>query len=135
MRHKETGKRFTREDHLKRFKEVFGEEPPFDIKYMTAQQFSEFAQAHKEHVFRYMNEHVRQNVGRTGQLTMRRAACCHMVQIKNIKFSFLDAKYDIEAIDIQPVVNVVQPDYENVLQTIQKLHPDYRDIRIISYTK
>ena len=58
-----------------------------------------------------------------------------MVQIKNIKFSFLDAKYDIEAIDIQPVVNVVQPDYENVLQAIRKLHPDYRDIRIISYTK
>ena len=63
MRHKETSKRFTREDHLKRFKEVFGEEPPFDIKYMTVLQFSEFAQAHKGHVFRYMNEHVRQNVG------------------------------------------------------------------------
>ena len=32
MRHKETGKRFTREDHLKRFKEVFGEEFPSDPK-------------------------------------------------------------------------------------------------------
>lgn len=73
MRHKETGKRFTREDHLKRFKEVFGEEPPFDIKYMTVQQFSEFAQAHKEHVFRYMNEHVRQNVG--GDRSINNAAC------------------------------------------------------------
>ena len=73
MRHKETGKRLTRENHLKRFKEVFGEEPPFDIKYMTVQQFSEFAQAHKEHVFRYMNEHVRQNVG--GDRAINNAAC------------------------------------------------------------
>jgi len=53
-----------------------------------------------------------------------------MPVVKNIEFSFKDVK-----IETCPKVDVKLVNYDNVLKAIQELHPEYRDIRIISFKK
>lgn len=55
--------------------------------------------------------------------------------LKNIKFTYKDAKYDMEIVDFIPIIQVTTAEYDNVLNSVKTKHPEYRDIRIISFTE
>ena len=58
------------------------------------------------------------------------------MKIKNIKFTFIDSKYEsgpyLEFLDFLEVPSV---DYDDIVQEIQKSHPEYNTIKIMSFVK
>ena len=59
----------------------------------------------------------------------------HM-KIKNVKFTFIDSKYKsgpyLEFLDFLEVPSV---DYDDIVQEILKSHPEYNNIKIMSFVK
>ena len=58
------------------------------------------------------------------------------MKIKNVKFTFIDSKYEsgpyLEFLDFLEVPSV---DYDDIVQEIQKSHPKYNTIKIMSFVK
>jgi hypothetical protein len=58
------------------------------------------------------------------------------MKIKNVKFTFIDSKYEsgpyLEFLDFLEVPSV---DYDDIVQEIQKSHPEYNTIKIMSFVK
>ena len=57
-------------------------------------------------------------------------------KIKNIKFSYFDKKYGLGPyIDFIGEMEVPSLEYEDVVNTLQKAHPEYKDIYLMSFSK
>ena len=57
-------------------------------------------------------------------------------KIKNIKFSYFDKKYGLGPyIDFIGEMEVPSLEYEDVVSTLQKEHPEYKDIYLMSFSK
>ena len=57
-------------------------------------------------------------------------------KIKNIKFSYFDKKYGLGPyIDFIGEMEVPSLEYEDVVSTLQKAHPEYKDIYLMSFSK
>ena len=58
------------------------------------------------------------------------------MKIKNVKFTFIDSKYEsgpyLEFLDFLEVPSV---DYDDIVQEILKSHPEYNNIKIMSFVK
>ena len=56
--------------------------------------------------------------------------------VKNIKFSYVDGKYDIGPyVDFCPKLEVVTAEYECIVDALQKEYPDYKNIKVMSLTR
>lgn len=56
--------------------------------------------------------------------------------IKNVKFSYKDNKYKLGPyIDFLEVLNVSSTDYDDIVRGIQKKHPEYENIKVMSFIK
>ena len=57
-------------------------------------------------------------------------------KIKNIKFSYFDKKYGLGPyIDFIGEMEVPSLEYEDVVSSLQKAHPEYKDIYLMSFSK
>ena len=58
------------------------------------------------------------------------------MKIKNVKFTFIDSKYEsgpyLEFLDFLEVPSV---DYDDIVQEILKSHPEYDNIKVMSFVK
>ena len=58
------------------------------------------------------------------------------MKIKNVKFTFIDSKYEsgpyLEFLDFLEVPSV---DYDDIVQEILKSHPEYNNIKVMSFVK
>lgn len=56
--------------------------------------------------------------------------------IKNVKFTFIDSKYKsgpyLEFLDF---LEVPSADYDDIVLEIQKSHPEYNNIKVMSFIK
>lgn len=56
--------------------------------------------------------------------------------IKNIKFSYFDKKYKLGPyIDFIAEMEVPTLEYEDIVETLKKRHPDYEDVKVMSFSK
>ena len=58
------------------------------------------------------------------------------MKIKNVKFTFIDSKYEsgpyLEFLDF---LEVPSADYDDIVLEIQKSHPEYNNIKVMSFIK
>ena len=56
--------------------------------------------------------------------------------IKNVKYSYAVKKYHVGPyIDFIPELEVSSLDYDNIVNAIQKAHPEYEQIKIMCYSR
>ena len=56
--------------------------------------------------------------------------------IKNIKFSYFDRKYKLGPyIDFIVEMEVPTLEYDDIVKTLKKRHPDYEDVKVMSFSK
>ena len=56
--------------------------------------------------------------------------------IKNVKFTYIDNKYKSGPyLDFLDFLEVPSVDYDDIVQEIQKSHPEYNTIKIMSFVK
>jgi hypothetical protein len=56
--------------------------------------------------------------------------------IKDVKFSYVDRKYKLGPyIDFISELEVPSTEYYEIVKTIQKQHPDYEQVKVMSFTK
>lgn len=56
--------------------------------------------------------------------------------IKNVKYSYAVKKYHVGPyIDFVPELEVFSLDYDNIVNAIQKAHPEYEQIKIMCYSR
>lgn len=52
------------------------------------------------------------------------------MRIKDVKFSYLDRKYGLVA-----ELDVASPDYDSIVSAIQDRHPEYEQVKVMSFRK
>lgn len=58
------------------------------------------------------------------------------MKIKEVKYSYTDKKYGLGPyLDFYAELDVVSTDYERIVDVIQKQHPDYSDVKVMSFSK
>jgi len=56
--------------------------------------------------------------------------------IKDVKFSYVDRKYKLGPyIDFISELDVPSTEYYEIVRTIQQQHPDYEQVKVMSFTK
>ena len=56
--------------------------------------------------------------------------------IKNVKFTFIDSKYKLGPyLDFLDFLEVSSADYDDIVQEILKSHPEYDNIKVMSFVK
>ena len=56
--------------------------------------------------------------------------------IKNVKYSYAVKRYHVGPyIDFIPELEVSSLDYDNIVNAIQKAHPEYEQIKIMCYSR
>ena len=56
--------------------------------------------------------------------------------IKNVKFTFIDSKYKSGPyLDFMDILEVPAADYDDIVQEILKSHPEYDNIKVMSFVK
>jgi hypothetical protein len=56
--------------------------------------------------------------------------------IKNVRFSYIVSMYHLGPyIDFVPELEVSSLDYDNIVNAIQKAHPEYEQIKIMCYSR
>lgn len=56
-------------------------------------------------------------------------------EVRDIRFSYRDATYDIPCIDFISVLEVPAIDYESIVKTVQAMYQDYEDINVLSFRR
>ena len=58
------------------------------------------------------------------------------MKIKNVKFSYVDGKYDIGAyVEWCAQLTVVNTNYNQVIMALQKKYPEFKDIKVLSFSQ
>jgi len=58
------------------------------------------------------------------------------MKIKEVKYSYMDKKYGIGPyVDFCVELEVQSTDYNSIVDVIQKQHPDYSDVKVMSFSK
>jgi len=58
------------------------------------------------------------------------------MKIKNIKFSYIDSKYKLGPyLDYLEFLDVPSINYDDIVEEIQKSHPDYESIQLMSFNR
>lgn len=56
--------------------------------------------------------------------------------IKDVKYSYVDRKYKLGPyIDFIGELDVPSTEYYEIVRTIQQQHPDYEQVKVMSFTK
>jgi hypothetical protein len=56
--------------------------------------------------------------------------------IKEVKFSYVDKKFKLGPyVDFCGELEAPSTEYEDIVSTIHKLHPEYEQVKVMSFTK
>ena len=56
------------------------------------------------------------------------------MKIKEVKYTYTDREYGMEYMEFDAELEVKSTDYDLIVEAIQRKHPDYREIKIMSST-
>ena len=58
------------------------------------------------------------------------------MKIKEVKYSYMDKKYGLGPyIDFCVELEVQAAEYERIVEEIQEQHPEYSDVKVMSFSK
>jgi len=58
------------------------------------------------------------------------------MKIKEVKYSYTDKKYGLGPyLDFYAELDVVSTEYDGIVDVIQEQHPEYTDIKVMSFSK
>ena len=58
------------------------------------------------------------------------------MKIKNVKFSYCDRKFGLsQYLEWYDVLEVPDIDYDSIVNVIQLNHPEYKDVKVMSFNK
>ncbi len=58
------------------------------------------------------------------------------MKIKEVKYSYMDEKYGLGPyLDFYAELEVQSTDYDSIVDVIQEQHPEYTDIKVITFSK
>ena len=58
------------------------------------------------------------------------------MKIRNVKYTYLDGKYKLGPyMDFYAELEVVDAGYDSVVRSICQLHPEYEEVRVMSFER